>query len=169
MNNNERITLPRVYQETNPDTYSNGLYLSRYKVRERPTSPALLHTSSSQTPFHNDTKGRSPSTSSPPKCVVCVKEEGEVSFYSLQGWFPASLCMETLATALRKRRGYSISKCTWTGVHRGSADPGVRPTPGGASCHTRFIKNINRAIIYAPGSSHAYIQQNHQDIITHIT
>jgi hypothetical protein len=24
-------------------------------------------------------------------------------------------------------------------------------------CHTRFIKNINRAIIYAPGSSHAYI------------
>jgi hypothetical protein len=26
-------------------------------------------------------------------------------------------------------------------------------------CHTRFIKNINRAIIYTPGSSHAYIQQ----------
>jgi hypothetical protein len=32
-------------------------------------------------------------------------------------------------------------------------------------CHTRFImshpiyKNINRAIIYAPGLSHAYIQQ----------
>jgi hypothetical protein len=36
-------------------------------------------------------------------------------------------------------------------------------------CHTRFIKNINRAIIDAPGSSHAYIQQNHQDITTHIT
>jgi hypothetical protein len=36
-------------------------------------------------------------------------------------------------------------------------------------CHTRFIKNINRAIIYAPGSSHAYIQQNHQDITTYIT
>jgi hypothetical protein len=36
-------------------------------------------------------------------------------------------------------------------------------------CHTRFIKNINRAIIYAPGSSHVYIQQNHQDITTHIT
>jgi hypothetical protein len=38
-----------------------------------------------------------------------------------------------------------------------------------STCHTRFIKNINRAIIYAPGSSHAYIQQNHQDITTHIT
>jgi hypothetical protein len=37
------------------------------------------------------------------------------------------------------------------------------------TCHTRFIKNINRAIIYASGSSHAYIQQNHQDITTHIT
>jgi hypothetical protein len=37
-----------------------------------------------------------------------------------------------------------------------------------AICHTRFIKNINRAIIYALGSSHAYIQQNHQDITTHI-
>jgi hypothetical protein len=36
-------------------------------------------------------------------------------------------------------------------------------------CHTRFIKNINRAIIYAPGSSHAYIQQNHQDITTRIS
>jgi hypothetical protein len=36
-------------------------------------------------------------------------------------------------------------------------------------CHTRFIKNINRATIYAPGSSHAYIQQSHQDITTHIT
>jgi hypothetical protein len=32
-----------------------------------------------------------------------------------------------------------------------------------------IYKDINRAIIYAPGSSHAYIQQNHQDIITHIT
>jgi hypothetical protein len=41
--------------------------------------------------------------------------------------------------------------------------------PPAANCHTRFIKNINRAIIYAPGSSHAYIQQNHQDITTHIT
>jgi hypothetical protein len=32
-----------------------------------------------------------------------------------------------------------------------------------------IYKNINRAIIYAPGSSHAYIQQNHQDIITRIS
>jgi hypothetical protein len=37
------------------------------------------------------------------------------------------------------------------------------------ACHTRFIKSINRAIIYAPGSSHAYKQQNHQDITTHVT
>jgi hypothetical protein len=32
-----------------------------------------------------------------------------------------------------------------------------------------IYKNINRAIIYAPGSSHAYIQQNHQDITTRIS
>jgi hypothetical protein len=31
-----------------------------------------------------------------------------------------------------------------------------------------IYKSINRAIIYALGSSHAYIQQNHQDITTHI-
>jgi hypothetical protein len=31
-----------------------------------------------------------------------------------------------------------------------------------------IYKDINRAIIYAPGSSHAYIQQNYQDITTHI-
>ena len=30
-------------------------------------------------------------------------------------------------------------------------------------------KNINRAIIYVPGSSHTYIQQNEQYIIAHIT
>ena len=35
--------------------------------------------------------------------------------------------------------------------------------------NTRFTKDINRAIIYAPGSSHAYIQQNHHDITTHVT
>jgi hypothetical protein len=33
--------------------------------------------------------------------------------------------------------------------------------------HTIY-KDINRAIIYALGSSHAYIQQNYQDITTHI-
>jgi hypothetical protein len=32
-----------------------------------------------------------------------------------------------------------------------------------------IYKDINRAIIYAPGSSHAYIQQNYQYITTHIT
>ena len=30
-------------------------------------------------------------------------------------------------------------------------------------------KDINRAIIYVPGSSHTYIQQNEQYIIAHIT
>jgi hypothetical protein len=39
--------------------------------------------------------------------------------------------------------------------------------PGGVS-HPIY-KNINRAIIYAPGSSHAYIQQNHQDITIRIS
>jgi hypothetical protein len=32
-----------------------------------------------------------------------------------------------------------------------------------------IYKDINRAIIYAPRSSHAYIQQNYLDITTHIT
>jgi hypothetical protein len=57
MNNSIRITLQRAYQEMNPDTYSNGSYPSRYKVGERPTIPALLHTSSSHTPYPNVTKG----------------------------------------------------------------------------------------------------------------
>jgi hypothetical protein len=38
--------------------------------------------------------------------VVYVNEGG--SFYSLQGWFPLSLCMETLAMAFRKHMGYSV-------------------------------------------------------------
>jgi hypothetical protein len=58
-----------------------------------------------------------------PMCGVCECGGGEASFHSLQGRFPPSLCMEILATALRKRRWYSTSKCTWTGVHLGSADP----------------------------------------------
>jgi hypothetical protein len=70
-NNNKSTTLTRAYQETNSDTYSNGSYPLRYKVGEGPTSLALLHTSSSHTPYPNDTSGRSPSTSSSPKCVVC--------------------------------------------------------------------------------------------------
>jgi hypothetical protein len=32
-----------------------------------------------------------------------------------------------------------------------------------------IYKNINRAIIYASGSNHAYIQQSHQDITTRIS
>jgi hypothetical protein len=40
--------------------------------------------------------------------------------------------------------------------------------PGVVLSHPIY-KDINRAIIYAPGSSHAYIQQNYQDITTHIT
>ena len=49
---------------------------------------------------------------------------------------------------------------------------GFRPTVDTALiplCNTRFIKDINRAIIYVPGSSHTYIQQNEQYIIAHIT
>jgi hypothetical protein len=57
---------------------------------------------------------------------MCCLEGGggvEASFYSLQGRFLPSPCMETLATALRKSRGYSSSKCIWTGGHIGSVDP----------------------------------------------
>jgi uncharacterized membrane-anchored protein len=52
MNNNVRITLPRAYQETSPDTYSTGSYLSRYEVGER-----LPHTFPSHTTYPNFTKG----------------------------------------------------------------------------------------------------------------
>jgi hypothetical protein len=67
--------------------------------------------------------------------VVCENEGGgmEASFYSLQGRFPLFLYLESLATALRKHRGYSMSKCTWMGVHLGSANQRVQPTLGGAS------------------------------------
>jgi hypothetical protein len=40
---------------------------------------------------------------------------------------------------------------------------------GGSNISHPIYKGINRAIIYVPGSSHAYIQQNYQDITTHIT
>jgi hypothetical protein len=39
----------------------------------------------------------------------------------------------------------------------------------GSNVSHPIYKNINQAIIYAPGSSHAYIQQNHQDITTRIS
>jgi hypothetical protein len=44
----------------------------------------------------------------------------------------------------------------------------ISKDPGNIMSHPIY-KNINRAIIYAPGSSHAYIQQNHQDITTRIS
>jgi hypothetical protein len=47
--------------------------------------------------------------------------------------------------------------------------PHVALGPIGAHVSHPIYKNINRAIIYAPGSSHAYIQQNHQDITTCIS
>jgi hypothetical protein len=45
---------------------------------------------------------------------------------------------------------------------------GLRGPPGSWLSHPIY-KNINRVIIYAPGSSHTYIQQNHQDITTRIS
>ena len=36
-------------------------------------------------------------------------------------------------------------------------------------CNTRFIKGSSKKIIYVPGSSHTYIQQNKQYITSHIT
>jgi hypothetical protein len=49
-----------------------------------------------------------------------------------------------------------------------SARCGPPPSPLPCLSHPIY-KNINRAIIYASGSSHAYIQQNHQDITTRIS
>jgi hypothetical protein len=60
-------------------------------------------------------------------------------------------------------RGSGLDCCVgWAaGKGRGVADwAGV--TPG-------LQKDINRAIIYVPGSSHTYIQQNEQYITAHIT
>jgi hypothetical protein len=44
----------------------------------------------------------------------------------------------------------------------------LQPLHLGVLSHPIY-KNINRAIIYVPGSSHAYIQQNHQDSTTRIS
>jgi hypothetical protein len=63
-------------------------------------------------------------------CVYMTRVEA--SFYSLQGRFLPSLRKETLATGIKKSRRHSTSKGTWTGTRLGSAEPGVRPTPGGA-------------------------------------
>jgi hypothetical protein len=116
----------------NSDTYSNGSYPSRYKVGERPTSSALLLTLLSHTlPILMIQVGGVPLLLLLQNVLFLVRGRGG-SFYSLPGRFPPSLSMETLATALRKRRGYSTSKCTWTGTRLGSAKPRVRSTPGGA-------------------------------------
>jgi hypothetical protein len=65
--------------------------------------------------------------------VGCVCMRGvEASFYSHQGRFSPLLRKETLATGIRKSRCYSMSKGTWTGTRLGSAEPRVRPIPGGA-------------------------------------
>ena len=53
----------------------------------------------------------------------------------------------------------------------GEGQPGPELGPGG-SCGVvtpGLQKDINRAIIYVPGSSHTYIQQNEQYITAHIT
>ena len=68
---------------------------------ERPTHPALLRSSTSHTPYSNDTSG-SPTTTLLLECVYeCWIERGEWRpFYSLKDRFPRESDMGTLGTAL---------------------------------------------------------------------
>ena len=97
---------------------------------ERLTSPAILRSSSSHTPYSNDTSG-SPSTTSSPACVVSLlvsleRSQGR-SLYSLKGRFPPSLSMETSITIVERIGGNLLPRGTWTGFSPGSADPLTLP------------------------------------------
>ena len=105
--------------------------------KERPTRPALLWSSTSHTPYSNDTSGVLLLL----LLLVYVNEKewnGEClergewrPFYSLKGRFPPSLNMETLITAFERIRENHRPRHTWTGVSSGSAEPAVRPAPLG--------------------------------------
>jgi hypothetical protein len=63
---------------------------------------------------------------------VCVNEGGKASFYSLQGQFPPSLRMETLATAVEEIRMIFPPKIWQPGSHPSSDEPRGQPKPDGA-------------------------------------
>jgi hypothetical protein len=89
-------------------------------------------------------------------------ESGKPSNQSAQGVdIPPTTC--NLVFHTHRRAG--VRSAQRIGVRLCSRATDVCP----AYLSNPIYKNINRAIIYAPGSSHAYIQQNHQDITTRIS
>jgi hypothetical protein len=57
---------------------------------------------------------------------------GLLSFYILDRSVPGEVCMETPGTAFRRIRSIFPLRLSRLGTHPGSADPGVRPSPGWA-------------------------------------
>ena len=121
----------------------NSGYLLKWFVpvkvqdEERPTSPALLRSSSSHTPYSKDTSGTLLLL-----LLLEVYENGMgivndlrgVSggpFIGWEGRFPPSSDMETLITAFGRIREDHRPRRTWTGASSGSAEPVVRPAPFG--------------------------------------
>ena len=101
---------------------------------ERPTRPALLRSSTSHTPYSNDTSGallllfllvyEMRKNGSLRGCVKAL-------FIALGGRFLPELNMETLGTAFRRIRENHRPKRTWTGASLGSAKSLVRLAPLG--------------------------------------
>ena len=94
---------------------------------ERPTSPALLRSSSSHTPYSKDTSGTLLLLL---LLEVYENENGNdlrgVSGGPFIGWggrFPPASDMETLITAFGRIREDHRPRRTWTGASPGSADP----------------------------------------------
>src|SRR6185295_9948837 len=93
---------------------------------ERPTSPALLRSSSSHTPYSKDTSGVLPLLLQQVNVNGIVNALGGVSggpFIAWRGRFPPSLYMETLITAFGRIRENHQPRRSLFGWQVGSADP----------------------------------------------
>ena len=103
---------------------------------ERPTSPALLRSSSSHTPYSKDTSGNLSTTSSPTRVVsllvwcCCDERVSPPPFIAWIGRFPRESNMGTLGTDVGMAVAICPPKLGPVGAKVGSGDPGVRPTPG---------------------------------------
>ena len=90
----------------NSDTYSTDSYPSRYKVEERPTSPALPHT----LPFLIYKVRWSPSTSSYPN-VLCVEWVSSPPFIASKIGLGMGYTRKHVGTSFKKIRGNLQPSC----------------------------------------------------------
>ena len=104
---------------------------------ERPTSPALLRSSSSHTPYSKDTSGNLSTTSSPTRVVsllvLCCYPHERVSpppFIAWIGRFPLESNMGTLGTDVGMAVAIFPPKLRSVGAKVGPADPVVCPAHG---------------------------------------